>query len=94
MLDSPHLGVTDEHVSHVLEHWRLRGIRTSANGRQSWGYLAFVPGLEEMVRVAVSLDDELVISAFQDRTATRHWNNGNRDYFVRTYQNMEERDAN
>ena len=37
-------------------------------------YLAFVPGMMEMVRLAVSMDDERIINAFPDRTATRHWN--------------------
>ena len=55
--------------------------------------MAFVSGMDEMVRVAVSMDDETIITAFRDRTATRHWNKGNRSYFVRNYQNLEERDA-
>ncbi len=45
-----------------------------------------------MLRVAVSLDDELIITAFPDRTATGHWNKGNLDYFDRTYQSLEVRD--
>ncbi len=67
-------GITPKRVERVLEHWVIRGIRIEDNGRQSWCYMAFVPDLREMVRVAVSMDDERIINAFQDRTATKHWN--------------------
>ena len=93
MQNQPHPGTTAEGVERVLEHWVVRGIRTERDGSQSWCYMAFVPGMDEMVRVAVSMDDETIITAFRDRTATRHWNKGNRSYFVRNYQNLEERDA-
>ena len=93
MRDFPHSGITAERVEHVLDHWLVRGIRTELDGSQSWCYLAFVYGMDEMVRVAVSMDDETIITAFRDRTATRHWNRGNQDYFIRNYQNLEERDA-
>ena len=45
-----------------------------------------------MVRVVVSLDDNRIITAFQDRVATNHWNKGNLDYFAETYQYLEVRD--
>jgi hypothetical protein len=92
MLNSPHLGITDEHVSHVLEHWVVRGIFTAADGQGSWNYIAFVPGLNQMVRVAVSVDDEIVISAFRDRNATTQWNRSNHSYFASKYSNLEIRD--
>ena len=93
MQNQPHPGITAERVERVLDHWLVRGIRTERDGSQSWCYMAFVSGMDEMVRVAVSMDDETIITAFQDRTATRHWNKGNRDYFIRNYENLEERDA-
>ena len=93
MRNDPHKEINAERVKHVLENWVVRGIRRERDGRLSWSYLAFVHGLEEMVRVAVSMDDERIITAFPDRTATRHWNSGNRDYFDRTYQLLEARDA-
>ena len=93
MQGAPHIGITAERVERVLEHWMIRGIRTEQDGSQSWCYMAFVSGMDEMVRVAVSMDDETIITAFRDRTATRHWNRGNRGYFIRNYHNLEERDA-
>ena len=45
-----------------------------------------------MVRVAVSVDDEIVISAFRDRNATTQWNRGNHSYFASKYSNLEIRD--
>ena len=93
MRNDPHPGITTEMVERVLEYWVIRGIRTEQDGSQSWCYVAFVPGMDEMVRVAVSMDDETIITAFRDRTATRHWNKGSRSYFVRNYQELEERDA-
>ena len=71
MRNHPHLGITAKRVENVLENWLIRGIRTESDGRQSRCYIGVVPGLDEMVRVAVSMDDERIISAFQDRTATR-----------------------
>lgn len=55
-------------------------------------YLAFVSGVMEMVRVVVSMDDERIINAFADRTATRHWNKRNIGYFARVYGDLEVRD--
>lgn len=85
--------ITAEQVKHVLENWVIRGIRTDRYGRQSRAYFASVPGLREMVRVAVSMDDRRVITAFPDRTATTHWNRGELDYFIRNYRNLEQRNA-
>ena len=93
MREQRHLGITATMVAHVLDNWVMRGIRTERDGSQSRAYLAFVPGLDGMVRVAISMDDELIITAFQDRTATNHWNKGNHHYFVRNYEGLEERNA-
>ena len=54
-------------------------------------YISFVPGMTGMARVAVSMDDERIINAFQDRTATLNWNKGNMGYFVGVYGNLEVR---
>ncbi len=93
MREHRHSGITDTSVAHVLDHWVVRGVRTERDGSQSWTYMGFVPGLDGLVRVVISMDDELIITAFQDRTATSHWNKGNRDYFVRNYEGLEERNA-
>ena len=92
--DNARPGITAQRVAHVLEHWLIRGVRTEQGGRQSACFIAFVPGMAEMVRVAVSMDDERIINAFPDRTATRHWDRGNRSYFTRVYGELEVRDEN
>ena len=94
MQNQPNRSITEERVRRVLERWTIRGIYTEDDGTQSWIYLAFIPGLSKMLRVAVSIDDERIVTAFQDRTATQHWNRGNLDYFRTRYQNVEVRDAN
>ena len=87
--NDPRPGITARRVQYVLDNWLIRGIYTDSRGTRSWGYLAFVTGLDKMVKVAVSLDDERVVTAFLDRTATGHWNRGNRDYFETHYENLE-----
>ena len=91
--DDTHIGITEEVIEFVLENWVIRGIKTDADGRQSLCYWAFVFGLEKMVRVAVSMDDSLIVTSFPDQSATRNWNRGDRIYFVRNFRNLEERDA-
>ena len=93
MLDKTHEGITPERVEHTLDNWVVRGIRTSADGRQSRVYLAFEPQLSKMVRVVVSMDDKVIVTAFPDQAATTHWNERNIDYFRRHYQNLEVSDA-
>ena len=93
LLNSRRAEITRRIVAHVLDNWTIRGIRTDDSGRQSWNYLAYLPSLETMVRVAVSMDDNTIISAFADRTANRAIRQGNRGYFNRIYTNLEERDG-
>ena len=90
--DETHRDITPERVGYVLENWVVRGIRTSPDGRSSWIYLAFVYGLGRMVRVAVSMDDERIVTAFIDGAATKHWSRRNLDYFNTHYRNLEVRD--
>ena len=94
MRDNLHRGITDERVAHVLENWVIRGICNDSGRRQSQAYWGFVPGLGQMVKVAVSMDDEVIVTAYLDRTATIHWNKGNRGYFANRCKGLEERDAN
>lgn len=90
-MNNPHPEVTKKIMACVLDHWIARGIHTDDDGRQSWIYFAFVSGLENMVRVVVSIDDETVVSAFQDSGAALNWTRGNRAYFNR-YKNLEVRE--
>ena len=74
------------------------GLRADPNERLSWNYYAFVPRLNHVVRVAVSLDDSavslddsMVVTAFLDQTADGHWKSGNRAYFANRLQLVQER---
>ena len=93
MRDFTHPGITARRVERVLDDWVLRGVHSGPDGRESMAYFAPVPGLASMVRVAVSMDDAVIITAFRDRRATRHWNQGDLDFFNRSLLNMEVRDA-
>ena len=44
------------------------------------------------MRVAVSIDDRRIISAFLDTTATKKLINGDMGYFQRNYERLEVRD--
>ena len=92
--NAPRPEITAIRVQYVLDNWLIRGIYTDRKGTRSWGYLAFVPGFDKMVKVVVSLDDERIVTAFPERTATGHWNKGNLDYFVSRYENLEIRNEN
>ena len=84
--------ITAERVEYILENWVVRGIYTDIEETQSWVYFATLPDLGKMVRVAVSMDDERIATAFPDTQATNHWNRRNMGYFERKYGNVEVRD--
>ena len=92
IVESPHPGVTRWIVADALNNWLIKGRRTDLDGRQSWHYLSYAPTLERLVRVVVSIDEATIVSAFQDRNATRAWNRGDRSYFARVYDEVEMRD--
>ena len=92
MLSSPHTGMTRKVVAKVLDDWFVRGIYIDRTGRRSWNYLAYVPELKRVVRVAVSMDDSAIVNAFPDRNATMAWRRGKRAYFEGRFQNLEVRD--
>ena len=79
-------------VAHVLDNWVLRGIFPDDQGREGWRYYAFVPRVNRVVRVAVSLDDERVIIGFIDGQATKHLTQGNLTYFANKGRGIETRD--
>ena len=82
--------VTRERIVYVLENWVIRGVHTK---RQSMNYLAFVPEVDTVIRVAVSLDDKRIVTAYPDRTARNHLIQGEFAYFANQLANMEVRDA-
>ena len=81
--------VTLERVVYVLDNWVIRGVHTE---RQSMNYVAFVPEVDTVIRVAVSLDDKEIVTAYPDRTAKNHLNRGNLAYFTKKLADMEVRD--
>ena len=86
-------GITNARIAFVIDNWQLQGIYSDPQtGRDSRVYLAFVPGIDRVVRVAVSMDQTRILSAFPDRNATRNLARGNRDYFADKYRDLEERD--
>lgn len=68
--ENPHPGITAERIEHILDTWVVRGNCVHSTGSRTITYWGFVPGLPRMVRVAVSLDDERIVTAYQYRTAT------------------------
>ena len=64
----PHAGVTEDEVVHVLENWQLRGVNTDDRGRQSVVYLALVHWRSKMVRVVVSMADNLIVHCIPGHT--------------------------
>ncbi len=91
LINDPHPEVTNRDISHVLSRWKLRGVLTDSQGRQSWNYYAMNRRLGRIVRVSVSMSDDIIITAHPDRNATLHWRNGNRDWFNDRLSQMQER---
>ena len=89
-----HTDITAEIIEFVLNNWVIRGICVDSQNRQGRVHWAFTTEHKEMIRVVVSMNDETIVTAYQDRTATRHWNAGSREYFESRCGNLEERDAN
>ena len=81
--------ITRERVAYVLDNWVIRGVHIE---RQSMNYLAFVPEVDTVIRVAVSLDDKEIVTAYADRTAKSNLNRGNLAYFTKKLADMEVRD--
>lgn len=91
ILENPHPEVEKRDIVYVLSRWKIMGLRTDLTGRLSWNYYALVPRHNYVVRVAVSLDDSTVVTAFLDQTADKHWKTGNLAYFANRLQLMQER---
>ncbi len=91
---SIHDEITLERLASILDNWVVRGIRTDCRGRQSIASLGWVEygSGRRLMRVAVSIDDQRIISAFLDTTATEKLNSGDIEYFQRNYERLEVRD--
>ena len=92
--ETSHNEITLERLTVVLNNWVVRGIRQDRDGRRSIAFLGWIEhdGGRRLMRVAVSIDDRRIISAFLDQTATQKLNNGDMGYFQRNYERLEMRD--
>ena len=83
--------ITVENLIDVLENWVARGIRYDESDRPSMAHLGWIQhgGARRLMRVAVSMDDQRITTAFADTPATDKWNSGDFDYFQRTYEQWE-----
>ena len=91
VLENKHPEISKRDISYVLGRWKIRGVWTDDQGRQSWNYYAMVPRLGRVVRVAVSLDDSLIVSVFIDRNATVRWRRRELSWFTNRLSRMEHR---
>ena len=91
---SIHDEITLERLTSVLNDWVVRGIRQDRDGRRSIASLGWIEyeGGRRLMRVAVSIDDRRIISAFLDTTATEKLISGDMEYFQRNYERLEVRD--
>ena len=92
--ETAHNEITLERLTVVLNNWVVRGIRQDRDGRRSIASLGWIEheGVRRLMRVAVSIDDQRIISAFLDKTATEKLNIGDVGYFQRNYERLEMRD--
>lgn len=83
--------ITEQHQFGVLDNWVVRGSRHDESGRPSMAYLGWVEhgGVERLMRVAVSMDDRRIVTAFLDTAATEKLNSADFDYFQRNYGRLE-----
>ena len=90
-----HNEITLERLTDVLNNWVVRGIRQDRDGRRSIAFLGWIEhrGGRRLMRVAISIDDRRIISAFWDRKATGKLNSGDMEYFQRNYDRLEVRDG-
>ena len=84
--------ITEDYVAYVLNSWQLRGIDFTLDREPSYVYFAYIPERGRVLKVAVSIDDERIATTHFDRSATNALRRGARGYFLRKYQDLEERD--
>lgn len=92
--ETAHNEITLERLADILNNWVIRGIRQDRDGRRSIAFLGWIEhrGSRRLMRVAASIDDRRIISAFLDGKATEKLNSSDMDYFQRNYERLEVRD--
>ena len=84
--------VTPSRVVYALENWVIRATHLDPVTRlESVLHFAPVPPLRGILRIAVSIDDEKIVTAFIDQEATIRWKRGDLDYFYDIYYDVEVR---
>ena len=79
--------VTEARIKRVLEHWTVKGICRGKTGGYShtyWGFVKGQSGKDYLMRVAVSLDDQTLVTSYYDNggaRALRRLATGNKDWF-------------
>ena len=86
--------ITVQNLTTVLDNWVVRGVRYDESRRPSVAYFGWVEhnGVQRLMRVAVSMDNQRIATAFADTSATEALHNGDHDYFQRNYEQVEIRD--
>ena len=86
--------ITVQNLATVLDNWVVRGVRYDESRRPSVAHFGWVEheGVQRLMRVAVSMDNQRIATAFVDTSATEALHNGDFDYFQRNYEQVEMRD--
>ena len=86
--------ITVQNLSEVLENWVIRCIKYAEPGRPGRVHFGWVEhkGVQRLMRVAVSMDNQRIATAFVDTSASEALHDGDFDYFQRNYEQVEIRD--
>ena len=86
--------ITVQNLATVLHNWVVRAVRYDESRRPSVVHFGWVEhnGVQRLMRVAVSMDNQRIPTAFVDTSATAALHNGYLDYFQRNYEQVEMRD--
>ena len=84
--------IAEADVAYVLNNWQLRGVDITLDREPSYVYFAYIPEHAKVLKVAVSIDDERIVTTHFDTRATKDLRRGTRNYFLRKYHDLEERD--
>ena len=86
-------GITADGIQYVLEHWWARGICVDSKNSTTMTYRGVPPGWNAMLRVAVSPDDQRIVTAHRDYKAARRLEDAGRPWFAGRCRDLEVRDA-
>ena len=87
-----HSGVTAKGIERVLDNWLIRGDCIDSRGSRTMTHWGVRPGFKTLLRVAVTLDDETIVTSYPDRAASDNWLRGNIGWFKERCKDLEVRD--